>query len=194
MWYCCRLWPSCDAPEPWQGVVRQLYGHLPSRKLLWTAADGGRWLSTQQCLFPDAACMQRDPQGLVSGSEAGASFSSKQSGQQGRGTSSTVGSGSEGEDGGEGFGPLGEALVQLGVPLAVLPSSVLRMMLKYLVRSRTGYSCDLKTLATRRGLNRMLAALSPLHQHTQCMCAVWQTGSACCCGSHCSLCISLFLT
>jgi hypothetical protein len=40
-------------------------------------------------------------------------------------------SSSDGSTGG--FGPLGEALVQLGVPLAVLPGSVLTMMTKYLV-------------------------------------------------------------
>jgi hypothetical protein len=33
-----------------------------------------------------------------------------------------------------GFGPLGEALVQLGLPLAVLPGSVVDMMQKHLVR------------------------------------------------------------
>lgn len=183
--YCCRLWPACDAPAPWQGVVRQLYGHLPSRKLLWTAADGGRWLSTQQCLFPDAACMQQDAGAIAGGSQAGASSSSE---QQGQGVGSAAGSGSEGEHGGEGFGPLGEALVQLGLPLAVLPSSVLKMMMKYLVRSCLGSSCCcLRASATCRSLRRargMSSSSSCGCLRTSCKCHVQV--SPCNIAAHCS--------
>lgn len=135
----CRLWPSCEAPEPWQGVVRQLYGHLPGKQLLWTAAEGGRWLSTQQCFFPDAACMQPDSSGSMAGADSQQPSGSVEQQQQGQGAAelSSSGDGSSGNSEGRsssGFGPLGQALVQLGLPLAVLPGSVLAMMQKYLVR------------------------------------------------------------
>lgn len=134
----CRLWPSCDAPEPWQGVVRQLYGHLPGKQLLWTAAEGGRWLSTQQCLVPDAACMQQDSPGSMAGADSQQPSGSLEQQQQGQAAAELTrsGDGSSGSsDSGSisSFGPLGQVLVQLGLPLAVLPGSVLAMMQKYLV-------------------------------------------------------------
>lgn len=127
----CRLWPSCDAPQPWQGVVRQLFGHVPGKQLLWTAAEGGRWLSTQQCLFPDAACMQQDTANATNTSSGDSNQKQQEQLVQldtGGGAAPSNSSSSSG------FGPLGEALVQLGLPLAVLPGSVLAMMQKYLVR------------------------------------------------------------
>lgn len=129
-WSLCRLWPSADAPAPWQGVVRQLFGHLPGKQLLWTAAEGGRWLSTQQCLFPDAACLQSGSTDTTASSSASGvdriASSTVAADQHSRVSGDEAGSS-------DGFGPLGQALVQLGLPLAVLPSSVLDMMRKYLV-------------------------------------------------------------
>jgi hypothetical protein len=125
-----RLWPSCDAPQPWQGVVRQLYGHVPGKQLLWTAAEGGRWLSTQQCLFPDAACMQQDTAEATTRSSDSNQQQEVQVVQPGAGGGLALGDGSCSS----GFGPLGKALVQLGLPLAALPGSVLAMMQKHLVR------------------------------------------------------------
>jgi hypothetical protein len=103
------LWPSKDAPEPWQGVIKQLYGHLPGKRLLWTAAGGG-WLTAAEALFPDAACLQQPQErnGMQASPESNSSSSS--------------------------LGPLGEALLRLGLPLATLPPGVLQMMLKHLVR------------------------------------------------------------
>lgn len=107
--FLCRLWPSHDVADPWQCVVRQLYGHLAGKRLLWTAAGGGQWLDSSQVLLPDSACWQQPEQ--------------EQQQQQ---------------DTSDGFGPLGHALVALGLPLAALPGSVLSMILKYLVSSCVG--------------------------------------------------------
>lgn len=101
MW--TSLWPQHDAPEPWQGVVCQVYGNTPGRRLLWTPARGGTWLTSSEVLFPDAACLQ----------------DAKAPEQQGQG--------------GGGLGPLGRALLALDVPLAGVTPDVLTMMLKHLV-------------------------------------------------------------
>jgi hypothetical protein len=117
-------------------VVRQLYGHLPGKQLLWTPAKGGQWVSVQQCIFPDAACLQRDLPSNVSGSQAAVSPSRQQQQLQledGSAAGHGADDSSSSHGSSSGFGPLGEALVQLGVPLAVLPGSVLTMMTKYLV-------------------------------------------------------------
>lgn len=126
--------------------MRQLFGHLPGKQLLWTAAEGGRWLSTQQCLFPDAACL------LESGStDTTASSSASDVDGTANSTVAVAQQNSGGGDAGSsgGFGPLGQALVQLGLPLAVLPSSVLHMMKKYLVRGSVAYS-DVRLLLVLR--------------------------------------------
>lgn len=107
-----RLWPAADAPEPWQGIVRQLYGHLPGKPLLWSAADGGRWLTSAQVVLPDAACLaEEDEQAAAAGG----------------------GSGSGSSD--EHLGPLGQALLLLGTPLVCMPAGVLTMLQKHLVRA-----------------------------------------------------------
>lgn len=48
-------------------------------------------------------------------------------------SSGKLSSSSNGNSSSSSFGPLGEALVQLGLPLAALPAGVLAMMLKFLV-------------------------------------------------------------
>jgi hypothetical protein len=113
-----RLWPAHDAPEPWQGVVRQLYGHLSGRKLLWTPARGGSWLAPDQALLPDAACWETPPPPRQQLSDA---------------TQPAGGSDVQQPPAADGFGPLGHALLALGLPLAALPAGVLDMVVKYLV-------------------------------------------------------------
>jgi hypothetical protein len=130
-WLLCRLWPSADAPEPWQGVVRQLYGHLPNKPLLWTAAHGGQWLAISQCVFPDAACLQQQPFHLLTAGEAQQSLlqhnpqqqQQQQQQQQKEDSSSSS----------DGLGPLGQALLLLDMPLLDMPAGVLMMLQKHLV-------------------------------------------------------------
>jgi hypothetical protein len=102
--------------------VRQLYGHLPDKPLLWTAAHGGRWLSISQCVFPDAACLQQQPFHLLTTGEVQQSLLQQQLDDTDSSSSS------------DGLGPLGQALLLLDVPLLDMPAGVLLMMQKHLVR------------------------------------------------------------
>jgi hypothetical protein len=105
--------------------VRQLYGHLPDKPLLWTAAHGGSWLSISQCIFPDAACLQQQPFHLLTTGEARQSLLQHTPQQQldDNGISSSS----------DGLGPLGQALLLLDVPLLDMPAGVLLLMQKHLV-------------------------------------------------------------
>jgi hypothetical protein len=123
-------------------VVRQLYGHLPNKPLLWTAAHGGRWLAIGQCIFPDAACLQQQPFHLLTADEAQQSLLQHaplqqqqqlqlQERQQDAGSSSSS----------DGLGPLGQALLLLDMPLLDMPAGVLLMMQKHLVCCLCGWCC-----------------------------------------------------
>jgi hypothetical protein len=112
--------------------VRQLYGHLPDRPLLWTAAHGGRWLSISQCLFPDAACLQQQPFHLLTAGETQQSLLQHTPQQQ------QADAGDSGSSSSDGLGPLGQALLLLDVPLLDMPAGVLLMMQKHLVSSCRG--------------------------------------------------------
>jgi len=111
-----RLWPAVEAPEPWQGVVRQLYGHLPGKGLLYTAAAGGKWLTGSQVLLPDAACLEQQQEQALQQSQQ----------QQQQDADAEVYEQ-------QWLGPLGRALLLLGVPLVALPPGVVKMMQKYMV-------------------------------------------------------------
>ncbi|WIA11333.1 hypothetical protein OEZ85_011456 [Tetradesmus obliquus] len=123
-----RLWPSTDAPEPWQKIVRQLYGHTPNKRLLWTAAHGGSWLAIDQCIFPDAACLQQQPFHLLTAGEAQQGWL-QHAPQQNASSESSSSSSSSSSDG---LGPLGQALLLLDMPLLDVPAGVLLMMQKHL--------------------------------------------------------------
>lgn len=116
-----RLWPCHDAVDPWQGVVKQLYGHISGKPLLWSTANGGKWLNISQCLFPDDACLEQQHK-TADGSAIAQDGNSKDDAES-AGTSA-VGA----------LGPLGEALLLLDLPLVDMPVDVLNMMQKHLVR------------------------------------------------------------
>eukprot|EP00878_Enallax_costatus_P018109 GHUV01019053.1.p1 GENE.GHUV01019053.1~~GHUV01019053.1.p1 ORF type:complete len:1075 (+),score=289.48 GHUV01019053.1:149-3226(+) len=170
-----RLWPSCDAPEPWQSVVRQLYGHLPGKPLLWSAASGGCWLNVSQCVFPDEACLEQPQEAAAS---ADAPTVQEDSGR--------------GEVGGAGttaaavLGPLGDALLLLDVPLVDLPVDVLKMMQKYLVRlvvvrrgtvdcmpgdSMSGVTAVGRSSGVKRGAAYLMSSTTSSCAASQCMCS-----------------------
>lgn len=111
--------------------MRQLYGHLPGKQLLWTAANGGQWLTVQQCMFADAACLQKDAAHVVDDSTG--CHDNQQQGINPAAQSAAFSDVSTAGLGGASFGPLGTALITLGLPLAELPGSVLAMMMKLLV-------------------------------------------------------------
>ena len=125
--------------------MRQLYGHLPDKPLLWTPANGGQWLTIHQCMFADAACLQQDTADV---SNAAGQHALGPTNQQQQAPNLGQEGGSEAGATADSFGPLGTALITLGLPLAALPRSVLAMMLKYLVRNRAVISSILNGLNT----------------------------------------------
>eukprot|EP00955_Chlamydomonas_euryale_P053802 355618-Chlamydomonas_euryale.AAC.1 len=43
-----RLWPTADAPAPWQRVVTELFRLVADMPVAWTDALGGKWLAPSQ--------------------------------------------------------------------------------------------------------------------------------------------------
>jgi hypothetical protein len=117
--------------------VRQLYGHLPDKPLLWTAAHGGRWLCISQCVFPDAACLHQQPFHLLTAGETQQSLLQHTPTQQ---LEDSPGGGSSSSSSSDGLGPLGQALLLLDVPLLDMPAGVLLMMQKHLVRLTVAFA------------------------------------------------------
>lgn len=101
--------------------MQALYGRaLRDRPLLWSGACGGAWLAAAKVLLPDAACLVT-PQDAQATEQLNALSSNSSS-------DSCCGA----------LGPLGMALVQLGLPLLDLPQPLLLMLRKHLVRAAPG--------------------------------------------------------
>lgn len=123
--------------------MRQLYGHLPGKQLLWTAAGGGRWLPIGQCLFPDAACLQQQLFHLLTPDEAAQQqLHLVKDAQQQLHSTNTAGT-AAGAGAAVGLGPLGKALLLLDMPLLDMPSGVLNMMQRHLVSSTALIRADM---------------------------------------------------